>query len=71
LKQQLKAKIVADLKQSGLNFDEGALTSLQHFIQNPETLTISLQPLTPLNIKKLEKLLPTLTLKQLGLTITL
>jgi hypothetical protein len=69
LKQTLKTKVITDLKQSGLTFDESVLTSLQEFIQNPETLTISLQPPTPLSIEKLEKLLPTILLKALGLTM--
>lgn len=69
LKQTLKAKIVTDLKQSGLTIDNSVLTSLQHFIQDPETLTIHLQPSTPLTIHEFEKLLFTATLKPLNLTM--
>lgn len=69
LKQTLKAKIVTDLKQSGLTIDNSILTSLQHFIQDSKTLTIHLQPSTPLTIHELEKLLLTATLKPLNLTM--
>lgn len=66
-KEALKTKVTTDIKQSGLPFDADHLRHLQHFIQTPRTLTLTLQPPNPFNLNQLWISLP--SIKQLGLKI--
>lgn len=70
LKQGLITKLTADLKQSGLEFHSSVVSSLQQFIQNPESLTFSFQPVAPLTVEGLNKMSPLNLPKQLGLKMS-
>jgi hypothetical protein len=67
LKQTLTEKIRRDLNQAQIVLDANNQANLQQFIQQPQTLTVQLQPSPPLAINMLWNASPTrLGLKILG-----
>jgi hypothetical protein len=46
-KQGLNNKLTSDLSQTGLKLDHSVVSSIRQFIENPQTLTVHLQPTPP------------------------
>jgi len=69
LVQTFVTKLQMDMNRIGLKVDASAFTSLQKFLQTPDTLVVRCQPPTPLTLSALPRLTTVTFVERLGLTI--